>query len=167
MQSMKDQLLKARLVDKKHVRKVEHEERERRKKLGREAIEQEKTLLKKELEEKERRRKEEQQHLNRLRKEEEAARGGVQRMRSLVLGSSLLKHGFGTEPFHFVASNGSLPCLEVSREMAARLETGKAAVVELPGERFPEFHVVPADVAEQVRRAAPDAVRFWNRDQDR
>jgi uncharacterized protein len=163
MQTLKDQLLKARLVNKKQARKVEHEERERRQKLGRVAIEREKALRREELEEKERRRKEEQQRLNQLRKEEAAARGGLARVRSLVLGSSLLKHGFGTESFHFVASNGSLPCLEVSREMAARLETGKAAIVELPGECFPEFFIVPPDVAEQVRQAAPEAIRFWNR----
>ena len=45
MQNLKDQLLKAKLVSKKQVRKVEHQERERQKKLGRKGVQEEKEHL--------------------------------------------------------------------------------------------------------------------------
>ncbi len=164
MKTLKDQLLKAKLVSKKQVRKVEHEQRKRKKELGREGIEREKARLREEQEEKERLRREEQRRQEQRRKDEEMARAGLQRIRSLVTGADLSKFGSGPNSFYFKASNGTIPCLEVSGAMAERLETGRAVIVELPGERAPEFFIVPPDVAEQVQRATPDAVRFWNQE---
>jgi len=69
----------------------------------------------------------------------------------------------GATPFYFRASDGRLPCLEVSASLAERLASGRAAIVELPGDRFTEFYIVPADVAGQVLAVDPAAVRFWNR----
>lgn len=164
MSSLKDQLLKAKLVSKKQVRKAEHEQRQKRKELGREGIEQERARLRAELEEKERLRKEEQQHQERLRREEELARGGLQRIRSLVSGSDLGRVGAGPNAFYYKAADGRIPRVEISGAMAEQLEAGRAAVVELPGDPAPEVYIVPREVADQVQRIDPGVIRFWNRD---
>jgi uncharacterized protein YaiL (DUF2058 family) len=164
MKSLKEQLLKAKLVNKKQVRKAEHEQRQQKKELGREGIEKEKARLRKEREEKERKRREEQRRQEQIRKEEELARGGLQRIRALVTGADLSRYGSGSNSFYFKSSKGTISCLEVSGTMAERLESGRAAIVELPGDPFPDFFIVPADIAEQVLRAEPDAVRFWNQE---
>ena len=163
MKTLKDQLLEARLVTKKQVRKAEHEERQRRKDLGREGVEQEKVRLQREREERERRQRQEQRRQEQVRREEERAQAGVERLLGLVAGADLKKHGAGALPFYFHSSDGMLPRLEVSESMAERLAAGRAAIVELPGERFPEFYIVPTDVAGEVLAANPAAVRFWNR----
>jgi len=164
MSSLKDQLLKAKLVSKKQVRKAEHEQRQKRKELGREGLEQEKARRRAEQEEKELLRKEEQQRQEERRREEERARGGLQRVRSLVTGSDLSRFGAGPNPFHYQAADGSLPRVEVSGTMAERLEAGRAAIVELPGDPAPEVYIVPLEVADQVQRIEPAFIRFWNRD---
>jgi len=166
MKTLKDQLLKAKLVSKKQVRKAEHEQRQLKKELGREGIEQEKARLREEREEKERQQREEQRRQEQLRREEEQARGGLQRLRSLVAGADLKRHGAGLNPFYFKASDGRIPRLEVSESMVERLAAGRAAIVELPGEPFAEFFIVPPDVAGQVLAANPEAVRFWNRKEE-
>jgi len=164
MSTLKDELLKARIVSKKQVRQAEHQERQKRMELGRQGVEQEKARRLAEQQEKERLRREEQQRQERLRREEEQARGGLQRIRTLVAGNDLCRHGSGPHPFHYLAADGALPRVGVSGAMAERLEAGRAAIVELPGPPAAEVYIVPPDVAEQVRRIDPSVVRFWNRD---
>ena len=164
MKNLKDQLLKAKLVSKKQVRKVEHQERERQKKLGRKGVQEEKEHLRKEREEKERLRKAEQQRQSQIRKQEEEALMARQRIAGLVAGANLLESGAGPRRFHFVASDGSIPYLELSDDLVARLEKGTAAIVELSEGEEPRIFVVPPDVAKQLNLIDTDAVRFWNRE---
>ena len=164
MKNLKDQLLKAKLVSKKQVRKIEHEERERQKKLGRKGVQEERERLRREREEKERHRKAEQQRQSQLRKQAEEALTARQRIAGLVAGADLLESGAGPRRFHFVASDGSIPCLELSDDLAARLEKGTAAIVALREGENPRVFVVPPDVAKQLSKIDTDSVRFWNRE---
>ena len=164
MQSLKDQLLKAKLTSKKQVRKVEHEKRLRQKKLGKEGLEQERALKQKALKEKEEKKKQAQQRQNRLRVEAEAARKARQQIEDLVARRDLTKTGFGVRRFYFIDSGDKIPFLEVSDDMARRLEEGKAAIVEIRQGENPGFFLVPNDVAAKLMQTDPETVRFWNRE---
>lgn len=164
MKDLKSQLLKAKLVDKKRMRKSEHQERVRRKKLGKQGVLEEKALREKERGEKARQRKLEQQRQNQLRKQAEEERKAGQRAEDLLAGADILDPGFGSRRFNFVASDGSIPCLEVSEAVAIRLDKGSAAIVEVPRDGKPTFLIVPAEVAERLLQRDPVAVRFWNRE---
>ena len=87
-----------------------------------------------------------------------------QRIAGLVAGANLLETGAGPRRFHFVASDGSIPCPELSEDLADRLEKGTAAIVELSEGEKPRIFVVSPDVAKQLNLIDMDAVRFWNRE---
>ena len=131
MKSLKDQLLKAKLVNKKQARKIEHEERVRQKQLGKEGVRKEKALHRKAQEEKEQKRKLEQQRQNQLQKqmaEVQRTRLGIE---PLVTGADMLLSGAGPRRFYFTAFDNSVPFLEISDALAIRLEEGSAAIVAL------------------------------------
>ncbi len=164
MQSLKDQLLKANLTSKKQMRKVEHEKRVKQKKLGKDGLEKEKIQHQKELEEKERKKKLAQQEQNRHRLEAEEAKKTAQWIENLVSRQDLTQTGFGSCRFYFVDSTNKIPFLEVSDDMASRLVDGKVAIVELQQGERPGFFLVSNDVAAKLMQAAPETIRFWNKD---
>ena len=164
MQDLKSQLLKAKLVNKKQVRRSEHQDRLRRKKVGREGIQEEKRLRQQEQEEKARQRRIAQQEENERRKQEAEQRSAQRSVDDLLAGARVLDPGFGSRRFHFVASDGTIPCLEMSEEMAIRLERGTAAIVEVSRDGERRFLLVTSDVAGMLLKEAPETVRLWNRE---
>lgn len=85
-----------------------------------------------------------------------------QRIREMVLKTSLKETGFGARRFYFVTRDNKIPFLDLSEELTSRLEKGMAAIVELPGERIDEYTVVPRAVARQMQSLDPESVRFLN-----
>ncbi len=86
-----------------------------------------------------------------------------ERLREMVLESSLKETGFGARRFYFVTRENKIPFLDLSDELAGRLERGQAAIVEVPGDGgVDDFTVVPRAVAETMRSVDPESVRFLN-----
>ena len=82
----------------------------------------------------------------------------------MVAHADLMKSGFGPRRFYFVGADGRIPFLEVSEEIATRLEKGTAAIVEMCQVTHQDFYLVSADIAARVKKADPDVIRFWNQE---
>jgi RNA recognition motif-containing protein len=85
-----------------------------------------------------------------------------ERLREMALESSLKETGFGARRFYFVTRENRIPFLDLSDELAGRLERGLAAIVEIPGDGVDDYTVVPRAVAETMRSVDPESVRFLN-----
>ena len=162
MNSLKDQLLKTKLVNKKQLRRHEHEKRVKQKELGRDGVQAEKDLHQDELKIKAQQRQAEQQRQNRIRMEAEETKRGQQRIDELIAGANLLESAFGPRRFYFVDAEGKIPFLEVSESIAARLEKGEIAIVEVREGQHPGISLVSAKVAVKLKQLDPELVRFWN-----
>lgn len=68
----------------------------------------------------------------------------------------------GMRTFHFVTRKGRLRRLEMSEAQAERLEKGELAVVERPEPDKIEHALVPAAVAAEILKLFPKAVRYLN-----
>ena len=164
MGSLRDELLKAKLLSEKDVQRLKHEQRVEKKTLGREGLE-----LKKASEAAERKREEaerrERDRKRELERQETRAREELRfKLRDLALSGQLRDGIAGTRRFYFVARNGRIPFLEVSQEAGKDLEDGRLAVVEVPAKAGPTQHVlVPREIAERMAALEPESVRFLNR----
>lgn len=67
------------------------------------------------------------------------------------------------QTFYFVTRKNKLRRMQISPEIAAKLEGGELAVVERPDPGSIEHAVVPAEVALQILELQPRSVRFFNR----
>ncbi len=164
MDSLKDQLLKTKLVNKKQLRRLEHEKRVKQKELGRDGVQAEKDLRRQELKKKEELKQAEQKKQNQLRLKAEEEIKAQQRIDELVAGANVLESAFGPRRFYFVDSIGKIPFLEVSEAIAARLEKGDLAIVEIREGRHPGFFLVSAGVAARLKQLDSETVRFWNQE---
>jgi RNA recognition motif-containing protein len=84
------------------------------------------------------------------------------RLLAMVRGASLKETGFGARRFYFVARDNRIPFLDLSDELASRLEKGLAAIVEIPAQGIDDYTIVPRAVAQQMRSVDPELVRFLN-----
>ncbi len=164
MNSLKDQLLKKKLVNKKQARRIEHENRVKQKELGREGVQAEKDLHRQELKKQQQQRQAEQKRQNQLRIKAEEEKKGQQRIDELIAGADLLESAFGPRRFYFVDSIGKIPFLEISEAIAARLEKGEIAIIEVREGHHPGVFLVSAGVAARLKQLDPEVVRFWNQD---
>jgi uncharacterized protein YaiL (DUF2058 family) len=69
----------------------------------------------------------------------------------------------GGHTFYFVTRKNRLRRIELTDELAARLERGEVAVVERPEPAQIEHSIVPAQTALEVLALSEKAVRFFNR----
>jgi len=54
-----------------------------------------------------------------------------------------------------------IPFVEMSDDLAKRIEMGGAAIAELPGEEVENFIVVTIQAAAKMKAIDPESVRFW------
>ena len=163
MGSLKDELLKAKVVSKKEVKKSDHEERIKKEEVGKDEVRQEKEKFRQEVaKEKEERKKEDRKREESLRREKEKREKLIQ-LEQRIRENAVREAFTNSKRFHFVAANGGLPYLEVSDDMARSLERGRLAIIEIPQEKFSEFFIVPDDIARDVLKALPDWVRLFNK----
>jgi RNA recognition motif-containing protein len=85
-----------------------------------------------------------------------------EKLREMVLRTSLKETGFGARRFYFVTRDDRIPFLDISEELTGRLEKGLAAIVEVPGDVVEEYTIVPRAVARQMKSVDPESVRFLN-----
>jgi hypothetical protein len=83
-------------------------------------------------------------------------------MRELVVSTQVTVEP-GEHTFYFVTRKNRLRRLEMTPELASRLESGELAVVERPEPAQIEHSVVPAETALKLVELSPRAVRFFNR----
>lgn len=76
-----------------------------------------------------------------------------------VVRAEALRGTGGLRRWYFVARDGRVPFLEVSDEVARRLERGEVAIVEVPDQAREEFVIVPRRLAVRIQALAPDLVR--------
>lgn len=150
--SLKDQLLKAGLVDKKQARKVEHEKRlSRRQNQGKNPVVPV-NRTREEQAAKDLRNRE----LNRQRAEEDRLREQQAQVKQLIETSRLPLDERG-EPYHFVEQN-KIKRIFVSEEMTDQLSRGQLAIVKLGA----GYEVVPAKVARQIASRDREALLVFH-----
>jgi len=160
MGSLQEELMKARLVDKKQRKKAAHEKRVHQSKVGREGLEKEKR-------EKERRRQAEAEakrardrQLDAEREQAREAEGSENRLKSLITEATLQGFG-GPRRFCYVNRSNRVPFIEVSDDAARRLTRGELAIVESEDGKV---GLVKGPAAREIAELDADSVRFWNRD---
>ncbi len=162
MQNLRDQLLKAGVIDKKKKQHADREAKTEQRRKGARTVA---------AEEKERaaaheRKREEQRREARARDQdrarERAGHEALHRLRDLIQAGMVRQGLRGGRRFHFVTRHGRIPSLSISEELALQLERGAVAIVEIPLEKGEVFAVVERATAERVRESHPDYVLFAN-----
>lgn len=158
--SLRDQLLKAGLVDQKRARQAELDDRQRAKqasKSRKSGLAAEPTAAQIAAEEARlhlERQAERSRELNRAR-EEERARKALRAEVKQWLQSSAVPHGKGDARYHFTHGT-RVKKLHVEPDQQAQLTRGALAVVGWEG----AYYLVPAEVADQVQRRLPETFVF-------
>lgn len=84
------------------------------------------------------------------------------KIREIVLATQVT-YERGETPFYFVTRKNRLRRLELTAELARKLETGELAVVERPDPDKIDHSLVPPSAAEQILALSAKAVRFLNK----
>jgi uncharacterized protein YaiL (DUF2058 family) len=84
------------------------------------------------------------------------------RIRELVASTELAVRP-GDQTFYFVTRKNRLRRIELTPELARKLEAGELAVVERPEPDRIEHSLVPASTADRILELSTRAVRFYNR----
>ncbi|MGD8395890.1 MAG: DUF2058 family protein [Candidatus Eiseniibacteriota bacterium] len=160
MGSIRDQLIKAGLADKKRDRKVRHEEQQRRKEVGEETIVAEQRARQEALRaEQERRRTEDR------RREEERRRQHddtlVDRIPALIRSAAVRPNPSGNRRYYFVTRERAVSFIEVPPPVLRGLADGRHAIVETRGALRDHFCVVDAATARTLRELDADVVVLW------
>lgn len=160
MGSLQDELMKARLVDKKQRKKAAHEKRVHQSKVGREGLEKEKQEkeLRCQAQAEEKRTKD--RELDTERQKAREAEGGENRLKSLISGALLRGGTGGPRRFCYVNRRNRVPFLEVSDDSARRLTRGDLAIIETEDGKV---GLVPGTAAREIVELDSEVVRFWNR----
>ncbi len=146
--SLKDQLLKAGLVNKKQVKKARHDQHTSQKK--NKGNNSPPKINKTQLEqlEKEKHNKD----LNRQLNKEKLKREKQAQLKQLIKTNRLKLDGY-EEPYHFVVGK-KIKKLYVSEQIIKKLSAGQLAIVRSDK----QFEIVPANVARQIINRDPDAL---------
>ena len=161
--SLKDELLKAKLISKKKLKQLEHEERIERTKIGKEGVEQQQQQRRQEMENRQQRQKQRDQQLAQLQKSEQQQKEEQARILDIINHGKIEDGVRGHRKFYFVASDGKIPFLMISDGLATNLERGQAAIVEIDGEPQPEFVVINHHSAQKLKNIDPQVLRFYQR----
>ena len=164
MSSLREQLLKAKLVTKEDVQKVERDKRKERKQMGARGLmtEKDKEQQRQELQRAEqalRDRDREQQRQQTLKQRETAAQA-----QDLIARAAVTQHIRGPRRFYYVNQDRRLPCLMVSDQTAGRLEQGELAIAELRQGAKVLTNIVPRETALKLLEVAPETVVFFNQE---
>ena len=158
--SLKDELLKAKLINKKQLKQVEHEQRLERKQLGKEGIQQKEQARMQEIEQKREEQKKRDQELAQKQKEERLEKEKVARIEEIMQLGKVEGQDHGTRKFYFVAQDGKISFLMLSDNTAENLEKGHIAIIEYPQR---EFVLVYKTSVEKLYSLDKNLVRFYQR----
>ncbi len=160
--SLKEELLKANLLNKKDLRRIEHEERVDHQKKGREGREEQVRQRQQEIEQKQEEQRQRDQQLAKQQNQERLDKAKNIRMEDLIKTAQVEEHG--PRKFYFVARDKKIPFLQITENLSDKLEKGMLAIVEYNGPNCVEFAIVQRTCAERLLEIDPEVVRFFNRD---
>ncbi|MGE3538542.1 MAG: DUF2058 family protein [Candidatus Tectimicrobiota bacterium] len=164
MPDLRDQLLKAGLINKGQQKQVELEKRRERKQLKKGqaeelALAQQRQAYEAKLEAQ---RQEDRQRAAQQREAHEA-REKLLRLRHIIDYWKLSEEPSGTRRWYFVTRHNVVKYLYVSSQQALRLSTGMLAVAERPDEREETRYVLlERDAVDLLQRVDPTYLRFHN-----
>ncbi len=162
MGSLRDELLKAKLVTEKQAKKAKKEQHLERKRIGSSAViaqEQEQRVnFQAHIEQK----AEEDRIIMVQRQKEMQEKSRSARLRDIILNAQVKTGISGSYRFYFVSRDQRIPYMDISNQLAEDLQTGKAAIVETPGERRELFRIINRDGALKLKQDAPEYILFFN-----
>ncbi len=164
MGSLRDELLKAGLVDRKSKQRAETEVRRKKKKRKKKQADQEEAARRAAYEEEVARKAAENRAREAARKAEQEKKERDNRVANLVRAWSERSTGRARQRWYFVARGRTIWFLEVTAEQAWKLEMGTLAIVRNPMDPDEPFALVPRSAAEKIEAIDPEVVRFWNRE---
>jgi uncharacterized protein YaiL (DUF2058 family) len=159
--SLKDELYKAKLINKKQVRQLEHEDRVEKKKLGKEGMKEKEEKRLHAIEEQQEEQKKRDQSLAKEQKQQMTEKERQARIEDIISNGKIAEGSAGNRKFYFVAKNGKIPFLFVTDRLVEDLQRGVAAIVEYGGSGLGEFVIVNAPSAQKIHALAPDMIRFY------
>ncbi|MBN2384691.1 DUF2058 family protein [bacterium] len=162
MGSLRDQLLKAGLVDPKQVKKARHEERQKRKNEGVRQLEHEKKLKEQEWQDRQSQQKADQQHQASVQQQVLQDQQAEHQVRNLIKTSTIGPHWAGNKRFYFTTRNNTISYLAVSEPVAAKLERGEIAIVEAFSDEQDSYVPISAQGARRLGELESDRIRFFN-----
>lgn len=160
MGSLQEELMKARLVDKKQRKKAAHDKRVHQSKVGRDGLEEEKLTKERQRQAQAEEKRSKDRQLDAERQKARDAAGGENRLKSLISGTLLQGGTGGARRFCYVNRRNRVPFLEVNDDIARRLTRGELAIVETEDGKV---GLVPGPAAREIVELDKEMVRFWNR----
>jgi len=157
MGSLRDQLLKAGLVDKKKIKEAAHEERIKRKTGSFRQLEHEKTLKDAEWTEKQNLQKIEQQKLAGEQKLKQQNEQPEQQVNTIIKETRIGQNWAGNRRFYFSTPENRITYLNVSDTIGAKLERGETSSPASGG-----YFIISATGARRIDKLAPECLRFFN-----
>jgi uncharacterized protein YaiL (DUF2058 family) len=162
--SIKDELMKAKLINKKQIRQIEHEERLEKTKLGKEGVQEKRQEQKRSIDKLQEEKREKDQQQARVENQEKQGKEKKSRIEDIVKQGRAMEGGRGSKKFYFVSRSGKIYFLSVSDNMIEKLERGGAAIVEIgEGPYKNDFVVVNTPAATQLQSLDPTMICFWQR----
>lgn len=159
MGDLRDQLLKAGLVSRDQAKKVDKDQRARRKARGDRALRAEADRANRQAEQ----RAAQQRAADRARgldaNKELEAKELLARVVQIAESNTLDCRIGGPKRWYYETASGALPCLELSDRATRMLESGQAAVIAAPTGRW---WLVTGEGARRIEELAPDWIRCWN-----
>lgn len=160
--SLKDELLKAKLISKKQLKRLEHQDRVEKKQLGQGKLQGKKQQQLQAIEKKQQQKKQQDQQRAKREQEKRLNKEKLAQIRQIINQGKLQGHGAGNRKFYFVTRNGKIPFILVSDDLMRQLERGEMAIIE-PGDATDEFVVVDGHSANKLNHLQRDIVRFYQK----
>ncbi len=162
MQSLRDQLLKAGIVNRKQKEVGDREARTEARRAGAKALEADARDRQAAFEAREAERRQRDRQREREAAARQDARDRGRQCRAIAESGAVREGRGGPRRFHFVARSGRIPYLRVSEEMARDLEQGRYAIAETSEGPVERFDIVARVTAERLVGIDAETVRFWN-----
>jgi uncharacterized protein YaiL (DUF2058 family) len=155
---LKSQLLKAGLVSKKQVQRVQHEKKQARKKKGRKAIEAEETAKRERREAELKAQREADRERSLATQAKQGKREQLHRLVQMAQSGSVRPGRPRNRRWYFIARDGRVPFLNLDDATGRKLELGRLALVEAPDGRT---WIVVEETAQRIREVDPAWIRVW------
>ena len=162
MGSLKEQLLKAKLITAKQAKKVDRDNREKRRVSGIDQLKLEEKQRQIEYQLKLAEKAEQDRKLEQERLRSEDSQTKDDNLKDLLHASSVNFRTNGRFKFYYVDRKGYIPYIMVSQEVKAGLENGDVAIVEDPWDQGNSVVMVKGEIAKRLLEEKREYVLFFN-----
>lgn len=154
-------MLKAGLVDKKKVKKVDHEKRVKHKDISAAEREQHEKEKKEAWLKKQAAIKEEQRKLAEMKKEMESSKDFHNMVRNIIQQNAVKQVKGGNKKFYFVTPLKKIEAFRLADDIIRKLESGKLAIAWDESNPRDPFVLIPQTVAQKVADMKPENLLFF------